>query len=190
MNLNKTIKKQKNNFIWFIIFMCFISILLPLILLLKNSFKVILWSYVVLIEVIIIIGVIKRIDDEILVFKHTVGKFRLKHGLFDRKISFRCEDVAFVDIEKSGSKEDIVFVFQSERYNKYLNSIKKWQMKRHPYAASYYYKLYESKPEYYYYYLVINKGKNKRYQFLNEIYSSCFNAFYSDDVINIIRKIR
>ncbi|SHK41070.1 hypothetical protein SAMN02745248_02479 [Hathewaya proteolytica DSM 3090] len=190
MNLSKAIKKQRSNFILFLVFMSFTFLLLPTVLLFLNNFKIILWIYLALVEIVIVSGVIKRIDLEILSYKNNIGKFRMRQGIFDKKISFRCEDVVFVDVEKGGQQWDIVMIFQTQRYNKYLRNISKSAMKKHPYAASYYYKIHESKPEFYYYYLVINKGLYKKYGFLNEIYSSCFHAFYSDDAINLIRQWR
>lgn len=190
MNLSKAIKKQRKNYIGFLVFMSFTFILLPLVLILLKNYNIVVWVYLIVIECFLVLIMIGRIDYETLKYKHEVDRFYIKSGIFKRHIYFKCEGLVFVHVEKKEEKDEIILLFQSKRSNRVLKSITKVFMKRYPYVSSYYYDLYKLKPEYYYYYLVINKGGNKKYLLLDELYSSCFNAFYSEEAIEIIKQCR
>lgn len=190
MNLSKAIKKQRKNYIGFLVFMGFTFILLPVVLILFKNYNVIVWTYLIVIEVFVSIITINRVDYETLRFKHKVDKFYIRNGILRRHIYFKCESLVFVHLERKDEKEELVLLFQSKRSNRNLKGITKMFMKKYPYVSSYYYDLYKLKPEYYYYYLVINKGWNKKYLLLDELYSSCFNAFYSEEAIEIIKQCR
>ncbi|GAA0785118.1 hypothetical protein [Hathewaya limosa] len=189
MKLNKAIKKQKKNFKTFLFLMGFIFMLFPCVVIFGKIYNYYIYIYVGLSDAIVLFAILNRIDEENLIYENKLKKFDIKNGIFESKVSFNCEDVVFVHIEEK-MENNIILIIKSKRNNRGLKKIGKSFLKKHPYAATYYYNLYQLKPNYNYYYVIVTNGKYKKYFLLNELYRSCFNAFYSEESISNIKKYR
>lgn len=189
MKLNKAIKKQKKKLKTFLFLMSFIFMLFPCVVIFGKIYNYIIYIYVGLSDAIVLCAILNRIDEENLVYQNKLKKFDIKNGVFESKISFNCEEVVFVHIEEN-MDNNIILIIRSKRNNRGLKKVGKSFLKKHPYSGEFYYNLYKFKPNYNYYYVIITKGKYKKYFLLNELYRSCFNAFYSEDSIRYIKKYR
>ncbi len=81
MDLNKGLRNQKRSYKRFVVIMSFIFILLPLILYLYNKIYDIFYvSYLIIIEVLIIMAIIIRTDREKLKFEYSNNRLKVVLG--------------------------------------------------------------------------------------------------------------
>ncbi len=147
MDLNKGLRNQKRSYKRFVMIMSFIFILLPLILYLYNKINNIFYiSYLIVIEVLIIIAIIIRTDREKLEFKYSNNRLRIVLGILNKKLNIVCDKVALVHIEKFNNIYDvedfsIIILTTSKFRNKRIIKVNEKFLKLHNYAAKFYYKL-------------------------------------------------
>ncbi len=88
MDLNKGLRNQKRSYKRFVVIMSFIFILLPLILYLYNKIYDIFYvSYLIIIEVLIIMAIIIRTDREKLKFEYSNNRLKIVLGIINRKLN-------------------------------------------------------------------------------------------------------
>lgn len=190
MNINKAIKKQRNKYLRFVFLMSFIFILFPFIVIYAKLYNYIIYVYVLVLDLLVLIAILKRSDEEALFYRQRFNKFYIKRGLFRKRNSFNCEDLIFVHVEGKEENIKLILIVRSKKNSRNLRPITKKFIKEYPYAGDYYYNLFKEKPDYKYYYIIINRGKYKKYLLLNKLYGSCFNAFYSEESVKHIKEYR
>ncbi|MFX0548303.1 hypothetical protein ACOAKC_03120 [Hathewaya histolytica] len=190
MNTNKAIKKQRNKYFRFVFLMSFIFILFPCIVIYRKLYNYIVFIYIVVLDLLILISILKRTEEEWLFYTQKISKFYIKNGIFKRVYSFKCEEARFVHVDGKEENLKLFLIIQSKRKNKTLKVITKKFIKQYPYAGSYYYNLFKRKPDYNYYYVIVDKGKYRKHLLLDKLYSSCFNAFYSEEAVKYIKEYR
>ena len=96
MKIEKALKKQKKYNKLFIVFMFFLAILLPIITYLAyvNSFAIV--AFLVLIELLIFIAIIRKINSCTLKFDCINNKLKFSTGLFSNYAYIQCDRVEIV----------------------------------------------------------------------------------------------
>jgi len=190
MNINKAIRKQKKTYKRFVLSMCFIFVLLPIILMgskIINAFFVI---YLVCIEIMIFIVVILRFNEEYIDFKLDGYKISIWCGITKVKFIIICKKVALVHVEGHGRDSAIVVITKSRFRNKKIYPVDIDFLKKYPYVAQMYKKIKILMPEENYFYFIINHGGFKKYILLDDLYKSCVDSVFSDDAIEQIKEYR
>lgn len=192
MNINKAIRKQKKSYKRFMLSMCFIFLLLPIILFIFKSFKAFYILYLIIIEALILAAIIIRSNNETLKFEYNNYRLKINQGKIRHELNIVCERVVYVHTENIDDGEDfnIYLICSSKFRSKRLFSINIDFLTIHPYIAYYYNKIKTQYPEKQYYYAAIKSGGLIKYTLLDIIYKSCVYAEYSEDAIEKIKRYR
>ncbi|QAT38971.1 hypothetical protein [Clostridium sp. JN-9] len=192
MNINKAIRKQKRSYKRFMLSMCFIFLLLPIVLLVLKSFKIFYIVYLIIIQLLILAAMLIRSNNETLKFEYNNYRLKINQGKMRQELNILCEKVVYVHTESIEDEEDfnIYLICSSKFRSKRLFPISLNFLKNHPYISYYYSKIKKQYPEKQYYYTVIKSGRLIKYALLDAIYKSCVYAEYSEDAIEKIKRYR
>ncbi|MBS5884833.1 MAG: hypothetical protein E6300_17060 [Clostridium sp.] len=190
MKINKALKKEKNHKRQFFILMFMLFTILPLVAFLAQNKNMFLWAYLALIEGLIIISCINKLNYYRLRFYCNNNKLKFKSGLFSKESVILCDKVAVVHTDKTKEEMDIILIATVRFRNKYLKPVTKAFIKKYPEAAEEYLKVKKINPEENYYFQVIKRGALKKYNLLDEIYKNCVRASYTSSAIENIKIAR
>lgn len=190
MDINKAIKKQKNNYTTFFIVICLIFIILPIAVLLTGSITIFFLSYLAFIETFIIISCILISSNLKMKYSCTNNKLKIKSGWFGQENIILCDKVNLVHTEKHLDDMEIVILTAVKIKNKCFKPITKDFLKKYPLAAVEYKNIKTLHPDIRYYYIVIKKGGIKKYMLLDIIYRNCVKAVYTASSIDNIKIAR
>ena len=190
MNINKAIRKQKKTYKGFMLSMCFIFVLLPIMLIVSKIINILLVIYLVCNELLIAFVMFVRFNEEYIDFKLEGYKISIWCGIAKVKFIIICKKVAFVHTEDHGRNLELIIITKSKFRNKKIQSIDISFLKRHPYVAQMYNKIKIENPEETYFYLIIKHGGFRKYILLDDLYRSCVGAIFSDGAIERIKEYR
>jgi len=190
MNINKAIRKQKKTYKGFMLSMCFIFVLLPIILIVSKIMNIFLVLYLICNELLIAIVVILKINEEYIDFKLEGYKISIWCGITKAKFIIICKKVVFVHTQDQGKNLKIIVITKSKFRNKKIHPIEINFLIKYPYLAGIYNKIKIENPEELYFYFIIRHGGFRKYTLLDELYKSCVFAKFSDDAIEKIKEYR
>lgn len=190
MKILKALKKERKHKKYFFILMSTIFILLPLIAFLSQIKSVFLWSYLGIIELLIVVDCINKLNYYNLKFSCINNKLKLKSGLFSKESVILCDKVVIVHTDKCKEEMDIIIISTVRFRNKYLKPVSKAFFKKYPEASEEYIKIKKINPEDSYYFQVIKRGALSKYILLDEIYRNCVKASYTASAIENIKIAR
>lgn len=190
MKILKALKKEKKQEKHFFIFMLILFLILPIIVFLSQIRSIFLWSYLGVIELLIIISCINKLNYHNLRFSCNNNKLKFKSGLFSQESIILCDKVAVVHTDKDKEEMDIILISTVRFRNKYLKPISKGFLKKYPEALEEYIKIKKINPEENYYFQIIRRGALKKYTLLDVIYKNCVRASYTDSAIANIKIAR
>jgi len=190
MNINKAIRKQKKSYEGFMLSMCFIFVLLPILLIVSKIINVFLVMYLVCNELLIAFVMILRFNEEYIDFKLEGYKISIWCGIAKVKFIIICKKVAFVHTQDHDKNLEIIIITKSKFRNKRIRLIDINFLKKYPYVAQRYNKIKVENPEETYFYFVIRNGGFKKYILLDDLYKSCVSAIFSGDAIEKIKEYR
>lgn len=190
MNLSKAIKKQNSYDNLFVLFMCFVFAILPVVLVTSHVVNIFFIIYLVILELLISLSIMVRISNSYLKHEYDGFMIRITDGLFKKNNNIVCEKVNFIHTENDGKDMKIILITRFRFRNKYLKLVGKNFLKRYPIAAEYYIKLKRNYPESQYYYVIIRNGGYKKYILLNTLFKVCMQSKFSDECIEQLKKIK
>lgn len=190
MKINKAIKKEKNSNSMFFIIMTVFFIVLPLVAYLSQVKQLFLWIYLAFIEILIVLAIITKINQNKLEFTLNNNKLKFKSGLFTKESTILCDKVVVVHTDKYKEDMDIILITNNKLRNPYLKPITKGFLKRYPEASELYLKVKKINPEEIYYFQIIRRGSLKKYILLDEIFKNCVKANYTASAIENIKIAR
>lgn len=196
MDMNKAIRKQKKSYKRFMLTMCFIFFVLPLVLMVTGRLSWFYVLYLAIIEMLIVFAVLAKINHENLKFDYDNYRIKIKLGIRKDKINIICNKVVFVHVENIIRKTDkekdfIIILIGSSRFrSKRMIPINEKFLRMHPYAAFHYQKIKTINPEKEYAFTIIRNGKLLKYELLDTIYKSCVYATFTEDAIDKIKEYR
>ncbi|MBX4260751.1 hypothetical protein KTC96_21575 [Clostridium estertheticum] len=190
MSINKAIRKQKKTYKRFMLSMCFIFILLPIVLMISNIISMFFIIYLICIEVMITFVLLLRINEEYIDFKQNGYKFNIWCGIRRIKFIIICKKVDLVHTEGHGRNLKIIIITKSGFRNKRIRPVDINFFMKYSYVAKMYIEIKTKNLEKTYYYFVINNGGFRKYSLLNELYKTCGQAIFSDDAIENIKEYR
>lgn len=190
MNINKAIRKQKKTYKRFMLSMCFIFVLLPIILIVSKIINIFFVIYLVCIEIMIAFVILLRVNEEFMDFKLDGYKISIRCGIAKVKFIIICNKVALVHTINQGRDLELIIITKSRFRNKKINPIDIKFLQKYPCIAEKYNKIKISDPEQTYFYFTINNGGFRKYNLLDDIYKSCVAAIFTDDVIEKIKEYR
>lgn len=190
MNIYKAIKQEKKFLKRFYIIMIFLSIILPFIAFLTNATTFFYLSYLSLIEILIFLAILSKINYHRIKFSCNNNKLKIKSGIFSKESLILCDKVVLVHTEKMEDEMDIIIVTSVKVKNRGLKLVTRGVLKRYPKMKEKLIKIKELNENTVLYYQVIRKGGLKKYLLLDTIYKSCVKATFTEDCIQNIKIAR
>jgi hypothetical protein len=169
---------------------------LPIALFLCKTFNVFYITYLIIIELLISLAILIRINKEALKFKYEEFKLKIFLGINKKPIIINCEKIVLVHIEEISSKDDnhndfkIILLSTSKFRSERMININLKFLKNHPYAAYQYNRLKILMPEERFYYTIIKRGGLIKYPLLDIIYKICTRAHFTEECIEKIKFYR
>lgn len=190
MDIYTAIKKEKFHLKLFLITMVIISIILPGVLILTGLTTIFYMSYVILIECLIVIAVIIKMNSYKVEYRCLNNRLIFKSGIFSKEHLIICDKVVLVHTSKSDYDLEIVIITSVVFKNIGLRPVDKNFLKRYPQIAREYNDIKQLNPKKDYYFQVVKRGGLKKYLLLDSIYKNCVKAIYTDESIQNIKIAR
>lgn len=190
MNLNKAIRKQNASVNRFVFSMCLIFFSLPVALVFSHQFNIFLILYLVIIELLIVLVVLGRLNRDTLNFKDDGYRLKVKDGVVKVTSNVIYDKINVVHVENINNDFRIILITKTKFRNKYLKKIDEGFMRRYPSAGRHYTRIKQMYPENNYFYLVFRNGGLKKYLLLDELFKKCVQANFTDEAIDKLKETR
>lgn len=190
MDIYKAIKKEKASFKWFLIIMVIISIILPVTLMLTGLTNIFYLSYLIFIEILIIMSIIIKLNTYKVEYRYLNNRLIFKTGIFTKEYLIICDKIVLVHTNKSDYDLEIILITNVVFKNRALRPVDKNFLKRYPQVLQEYENIVQLNPEKSYYFQVIRRGGLKKYLLLDCVYKNCVKAIYTDESIQNIKIAR
>jgi len=141
MNINKAIRKQKKTYKRFMLSMCFIFVILPIILRASRLINMFFIVYLVCIEMMIFFVLLFRVNEEYIEFKVEGYKISIWCGITKVKFIIICKKVALVHAQGQGKELGIIIITKSRFRNKKIYPIDINFSMKYPYVDQMYRKI-------------------------------------------------
>ena len=190
MEINRALKRIRKKENIFFIIMGILSVLIPTLAYLANLKNTFVYVYIAIIEFLILIAILARINTCTLKFKYYNSRFKIRQGLFLRESIILCENVAIVHTSKEREDVEIIIVTSSKFRNKKARPVTKGFLKKYPEVEREYKRLKKINEEQTYYFQIIRNGSLRKYIFLENIYTTCVKSAYTPAAIESIKIAR
>ncbi|MBN1076481.1 hypothetical protein [Clostridium botulinum] len=190
MDIYTAIKKEKSSLKRFIIFMLILAIILPAVLLITNLLNVFYLIYLTLIEFLIVISILIKLNGYNVEYKCNNNRLMFKTGILATTSLILCDKVVLVHTDKSDYDMEIIIITSVSFKNSLLRPVTPNFLKRHPKLKKEYEKIQDKNPNKTYYFQIVRKGGLKKYLLLDCIYRNCVKAIYTEHSIQNIKIAR
>lgn len=190
MEINKALKRIRKKENIFFIIMGILSVSIPTLAYLANLKNTFIYVYIMIIEILILIAILSRINTCTLKFKYYNSRFKIRQGLFLKESIILCENVAIVHTSKEREDVEIIIVTSSKFRNKKARPVTKGFLKKYPEVEREYNRLKKINEEQPYYFQIIRNGSLRKYIFLENIYTTCVKSAYTPAAIESIKIAR
>ncbi|MGL5414204.1 MAG: hypothetical protein ACRDAU_00915 [Clostridium sp.] len=190
MDINKALRVEKRRGERFYILMIALAILLPASLWLTGIKEGFFIAYVIGMELLIGLAILKRVDRYKIEYEYKNNKLIFKCGVFGKKNLILCDQVAVVHTEGIEDDVKLIIISTIKFRNSRLKPVVDGLFKKYPKISHEYRKVTNINPENKYYYLIIKKGGLKKYPLLGDIYTYCAKASYTEEAIQSIKIAR
>ena len=190
MEINRALKRIRKKENIFFIIMGILAVLIPTLAYLANLKNTFIYVYIMIIEILILIAILSRINTCTLKFKYYNSRFKIRQGLFLRESIILCENVAIVHTSKEREDVEIIIVTSSKFRNKKARPVTKGFLKKYPEVEREYKRLKKINEEKTYYFQIIRNGSLRKYIFLENIYTTCVKSAYTPAAIESIKIAR
>lgn len=187
MYIDKALKKQSKLKRLFFITMGFLSVFLPIIAYLADMKSIFIISYLIVLEILIFLAIIIKINFYKLQFSCSNNKLKFKSGLFSKENLLICDKIAIVHTNKIKEDMEIVIVTTAKFKNKWLKPITKSFLYKYPEINNEYLRLKKTNPDTIFYFQIIRRGALNKYILLDIIYKNCVKSAYTVSAIESIK---
>lgn len=190
MDIYTAIKKERFHLKLFFITMFIISVILPISIVLTNMTKLFYLIYLGIIEFLIVISIIIKLNHYRVVYRCSNNRLLFKTGIFSKDNLIICDKVALVHTSKSDYDLEIIILTSVKFKNRSLRKVDKNIFRRYPQIKKEYEYIKKLNPGKEYYFQVIRRGGLKKYLLLDLIYKNCVKAIYTEESIQNIKIAR
>lgn len=190
MNIEKALKREKKHIKRFYILMISLEIIMPLAVYLTGLTSFFYISYLLFMELLIVVAIINKANDTRLKFYYSNNRLKFKGGILRKENLIFCDKVALVHTENMEENMEIILITSVNFKNRSLKPIGKNFLKKYPLVSHQYIKIREDNLDRLYYYQIIRKGGLKKYMLLDTIYKKCVKAEYTEEGIQNIKIAR
>ncbi len=192
MDIYTAVKKERRNLKFFFISMIIISLILPIAVIITNLTTFFYLTYLGVIEALIVISMIIKLNCYKVEFKCINNKLIFKTGILTKQYLIICDKVVLVHTNKSDYDLEIIIVTTVNFKNKSLRKVDDNFLRRNPEVKSnlQYIKKVNGEEDKQYYFQVVRRGGLKKYLLLDCIYKNCVKAIYTEESIQNIKIAR
>ena len=192
MDIYTAVKKEKKSFKLFFISMIIIALILPIAFIITNLTTFFYLTYLGVIEFLIVISMIIKLNYYKVEFKWLNNKLTFKTGILTKRYLIICDKVVLVHTVKSDYDLEIIMVTTVNFKNKSLRKVDDNFLRRYPSIKTNldYIKKISGDDDRKYYFQVIRRGGLKKYLLLDCIYKNCVKAIYTEQSIQNIKIAR
>ena len=163
MKIEKALKKQNFYNKIFYSLMVFLGIFLPLCTYLSYINSTILVIFLAIIEILICIALINKVNKSYLKFFCYNNKLKFRNGICSTYSLVQCDKVAIVHTNKSNENLEIIIITSIRSKNKKLKLISKDFINKNKEVADEYIRIKKIRNDAAYYFQVINCGELNKY---------------------------
>ena len=190
MDIYVALKKEKKSSKKFYICMAILAIFLPMTLWLTGIMTKFYIFYVIFLELLILLAVLKKVDNNKLEFSYKNNKLRFKIGLFSQSNTILCDKIALVHTDGIEDYMKIIIITDNKLRNRRMKPVTEGLLNRYKDVADEYKKVRILNPEKKYYFQIIKKGGLKKYPFLDEVFKYSPKAHFTQDCIQNVKIAR
>lgn len=192
MDIYTAVKKERRNLKFFFISMIIISLILPIAVIITNLTTFFYLTYLGVIEGLIVISMIIKLNCYKVEFKCINNKLIFKTGILTKQYLIICDKVVLVHTNKSDYDLEIIIVTTVNFKNKSLRKVDDNFLRRYPEVKSNleYKRKVNGEEDKQYYFQVVRRGGLKKYLLLDCIYKNCVKAIYTEESIQNIKIAR
>lgn len=192
MDIYTAVKKERRNLKFFFISMIIISLILPIAVIITNLTTFFYLTYLGVIEALIVISMIIKLNCYKVEFKCINNKLIFKTGILTKQYLIICDKVVLVHTNKSDYDLEIIIVTTVNFKNKSLRKVDDNFLRRYPEVKSNleYKRKVNGEEDKQYYFQVVRRGGLKKYLLLDCIYKNCVKAIYTEESIQNIKIAR
>lgn len=196
MNIDKAIRKQKKSHKILLLSTGLIFFILPGYFILTGKFYTFYITYLIVLETLIFLAIIIRIDNSSLSFIYDGYKLKVNMGIKNGRLNIICDKIVLVHVENymrrnaDESEFRIILLSTSKFRSDRMVLVHREFLKRHAYVAHEYNKLKILRPEESFYYTIIKRGQLNKYPFLDTVYRSCVYAHFTEEAVEKIKFYR
>lgn len=192
MDIYTAVKKERRNLKFFFISMIIISLILPIAVIITNLTTFFYLTYLGVIEALIVISMIIKLNCYKVEFKCINNKLIFKTGILTKQYLIICDKVVLVHTNKSDYDLEIIIVTTVNFKNKSLRKVDDNFLRRYPEVKSNleYKRKVNGEVDKQYYFQVVRRGGLKKYLLLDCIYKNCVKAIYTEESIQNIKIAR
>ena len=192
MDIYTAVKKERRNLKFFFMSMIIISLILPIAVIITNLTTFFYLTYLGVIEALIVISMIIKLNCYKVEFKCINNKLIFKTGILTKQYLIICDKVVLVHTNKSDYDLEIIIVTTVNFKNKSLRKVDDNFLRRYPEVKSNleYKRKVNGEEDKQYYFQVVRRGGLKKYLLLDCIYKNCVKAIYTEESIQNIKIAR
>lgn len=192
MDIYTAVKKERKNLKFFFISMMIISLILPMAVIITNMTTFFYLTYLGVIEFLIVISIIIKLNYYKVDFKCLNNKLTFKTGILTKQYLIICDKVVLVHTNKSDYDLEIIIVTTVNFKNKSLRKVDDNFLRRYrPIKTNLdYINKVNGEDNRDYYFQVVRRGGLKKYLLLDCIYKNCVKAIYTEESIQNIKIAR
>ncbi len=187
MEFDKVLRKQRKSYKRFMLSMGFIFLLLPIILYLSKTFNIFFIIYLCILELLILLAIIARFNDDYLKFSVNGDKISISVLMGRVKYKLNSEKVVAVHAIPQEKYFDIMIITTSTFRNKRIRMLTDKTITRYEGLDNLYHKI-KLPGNRNYYYLIIRRGGVKKHFLLHTLFRSCLAATFSENAIENIKE--
>lgn len=191
MDIYTAVKKEKKSVKIFFISMIIIALILPIAVIITNLTTFFYFAYLGVIEFLIVISMIIRLNYYKVEFKCMNNKLMFKTGILTKQYLIICDKVVIVHTNKSDYDLEIIIVTTLNFRNKSLRKVDDNFLRKYPQIRSnidYLNRVNGEDKKYYF--QIVRRGGLKKYLLLDCIYKNCVRAIYTEQSIQNIKIAR
>ncbi|HCW54304.1 MAG TPA: hypothetical protein DG753_11330 [Clostridium sp.] len=192
MDIYTAVKKERKSLKIFFISMIIIALILPIAVIITNLTTFFYLAYLGVIEFLIVISMIIRLNYYKVEFKCINNKLMFKTGILTKQYLIICDKVVLVHTNKSDYDLEIIIITTVNFRNKSLRKVDDNFLRRYPQIKSNldYLNRVNGEEDRKYYFQIVRRGGLKKYLLLDCIYKNCVKAIYTEQSIQNIKIAR
>ncbi len=147
------------------------------------------FSFVIIVDLLLLLNIIRILSDSFFEFTITSGRIRIRDRLFKKPIIVQADRVAYVDIARKPKEDfDIFIVIEKGKRQKNFQVLDDEFMKRHVQYKDVYNEFLEHHRGNEYYTYIIRKAGANKYYYLYLLYKNAYSSEFTKEAVVLVKR--